>query len=145
MKKHIPSVTGGLPKNVSGTTKTYMSYKAINDRTCRQWRLFHRKKNRPKADSKKYMKVGKDYCIALGSCYGTWIGNRYRITFEKSNGKKYHITAILSDQKTDGSTDKRHQYNKYDKSIVEFITNGKPKVNPSIRFKGRVSKIQRYR
>lgn len=142
-KKVWTRKNGGLPKNVSGKTKSYMCYTAVTCTSSNQWKFFHRKKNRPKADSKKYMRVGEDYCVALGSYYGTHIGkNRYRITFKKSNGKTYQITATLGDQKANKDTDKKHQYHTVDHSIVEFITGSYPHEQPTNDFPGSVVKIE---
>ena len=61
-------------------------------------------------------KVGDYYCIALGSYYGSKIGQKYIITL--SSGKKFK--AILCDQKSDRHTDENHQYAVKNQDIIEF-------------------------
>ena len=72
-------------------------------------------------DERGYRKKGEAYLIALGSFYGSTIGDSYQLTFKQKDGSEKVIQAVLGDQKADKDTDAKHQYHKSDKSVVEFI------------------------
>lgn len=119
----------------SGNTsnKTYMSYHAITTKSSPQYRLQHDGKTT--TDKYGLRRRGEDYVVALGSYYGTKIGQRYQISFESGTT----ITAILGDCKSDRHTDSKGQQHLTDGSVVEFITDSADKLNSSIRRKGNVS------
>lgn len=119
----------------SGNTsnKTYMSYHAITTKSSPQYRLQHDSKTT--TDKYGLRRRGEDYVVALGSYYGTKIGQRYQISFESGTT----ITAILGDCKSDRHTDSKGQQHLTDGSVVEFITDSADKLNSSIRRKGNVS------
>ena len=60
--------------------------------------------------------VGEYYCAALGTFYGTTKGTKYKVTLD--TGKTFKI--ILCDTKSNRHTDKKHQYAKKNKDVVEF-------------------------
>lgn len=72
-------------------------------------------------DADGYRKKGDAYLIALGSYYGSTIGESYQLTFQQSDGTTKTISAVLGDQKADQHTDAKHQYHISDGSVVEFI------------------------
>ena len=68
------------------------------------------------SDENGLRKVGEYYCAALGSYYGTTIGDCYIVTL--SSGNQFKIT--LCDAKDDNHTDLKHQYTKANGCITEF-------------------------
>lgn len=119
----------------SGNTsnKTYMSYHAITTKSSPQYKLQHDGKTT--TDKYGLRRRGEDYVVALGSYYGTKIGQRYQISFESGTT----ITAILGDCKSDRHTDSKGQQHLTDGSVVEFITDSVDTLNSNIRKKGDVS------
>lgn len=106
----------GIPKNVSGKCKTYAYYDAVTCKSSKQYELLN--SDKCYTDKKTGIRMIDDcYCIALGSFYGSNIGQKYVITL--STGEKFK--AILCDQKSDRHTNKvTHQYSVKNKDIVEF-------------------------
>ena len=132
-----------VPKEAS-SFKTYMDYTCITVKSSPQYKL------QKKAYTSKngLRKVGKYYCIALGSYYGSKIGTKYKITL--STGKSFW--GILADQKSDSHTDSKHQYTVFNKDIIEFVVQtsklpNKVKISGDIssinRFKGKITKIEK--
>ena len=135
----------GLP-SVSGATKTYAYYTAVTARSSPQYKLLRSKDCYTDPETGIRMVDGR-YCVALGSYYGTKIGNKYRITLE--GGKE--IEVILCDQKSDRHTDANHQYAVNNSDIVEFYIE-RSKLPRGIRgnygtlpqFSGAVVAIEQY-
>lgn len=76
-------------------------------------------------DERGYRKKVNAYLIALGSYYGSTIGDAYQLRFQQRDGSIKAIEAVLGDQKADQHTDARHQYHTSDGSVVEFIMGGR--------------------
>ena len=103
----------------SGDTsfKAYMDYRTIADTDTPQYEL----QQHCWTDCDGFRRQTDDYVIALGSYYGTEIGDRFEITLD--TGTKF--TAILGDQKANRDTDPNHQYTPVSdenmKNVIEFI------------------------
>ena len=102
--------TYGVPS--SSSFKSYMSYRAITNKSSKQYKL----QQKAKTNSKGIRTVNGRYCIAMGSYYATNIGTKIDLVMK--NGKV--IKCILADQKADRDTDSTNRYTS-DGSIVEFI------------------------
>lgn len=115
--------------------KTYMDYRCITMTSSPQYKL------QQKAYTTKngLRKVGKYYCIALGSYYGSTIGAKYRITL--STGKKFW--AVLADQKSDAHTNSTNQYTIGNNDMVEFVVYT-PKLPSSVTWSGSISSIKKF-
>lgn len=104
----------GTP-NVSGVCKTWANYQAVTVKSSPQYKLLH--SDACYTDKKTGIRMVDDcYCVALGSYYGSKIGQKYLIKL--SSGKEFK--AILCDQKADRHTDATHRYAVQNKDIVEF-------------------------
>lgn len=110
-----------LPK-VSGACKTYAYYTAVTDKTSAAYAVLNSGTYKgvtyeTYTDEKTGIRmVDGCYCAALGTYYGTEKGTKYRITLK--SGETFKI--ILCDTKSNRHTDKKHQYAKKNKDIVEF-------------------------
>ncbi len=119
--------------NGNTSNKTYMSYHAITTKSSPQYKLQH--DGNTTTDKYGLRRRGEDYVIALGSYYGTTIGQRYQILFESGT----IITATLGDCKSDRHTDTKGQQHLIDGSVVEFVTDSLDTLNSNIKKKGSVS------
>jgi cell wall-associated NlpC family hydrolase len=72
-------------------------------------------------DEEGFRRYGDAYLVALGTFYGTTIGEQYTLKFLQDNGSELSIKAVRGDTKSDSDTDALHQYHVKDGSIVEFI------------------------
>lgn len=106
-----------LPPQTSGKVKTYMDYRTITNTSSAQ----HALQKQAYTDEYGYRRVGDSYMIALGSAYGTNIGDKYYITLD--NGLTF--PAILGDCKADIHTDVTNRYVESNGNIVEFIVDSK--------------------
>lgn len=110
-----------LPK-VSGACKTYAYYTAVTDKTSAAYAVLNSGTYKgityeTYTDEETGIRmVDGCYCAALGTYYGTEKGTKYRITLK--SGETFKI--ILCDTKSNRHTDKKHQYAKKNKDIVEF-------------------------
>lgn len=110
-----------LPK-VSGACKTYAYYTAVTDKTSAAYAVLNSETYKgvtyeTYTDEETGIRmVDGCYCAALGTYYGTEKGTKYRITLK--SGETFKI--ILCDTKSNRHTDKKHQYAKKNKDIVEF-------------------------
>lgn len=91
--------------------KSYTNYKLLNSNTP-QGRL----QKLAYSDENGLRKVGEYYCVALGSYYGTTIGDCYIVTL--SSGNSFKMT--LCDAKADIHTDVNNQYTLVNGCITEF-------------------------
>ena len=113
----------------SGANRKSITFESQYDQSC--WKLRLTKGSRQMEFNRKcrneggFRKYGNSYLVALGQYYGTNIGkDKYRIGFKNSDGKVVHIYAVLGDCKATGDTNPTMQYQKWDKSVVEFIMAG---------------------
>lgn len=95
-----------------GKYKCYMDYKTITDTSSYQWQL----QQGARTDENGLRKVGDRYCVALGSAFGTTIGDRYII--ELDSGAQ--LKCILADQKADRDTNAEHTAD-MNGAVLEFI------------------------
>lgn len=134
-----------VPTKTDGKCKTYAYYTAVTCKSSNQYKLLN--SSECYTDKKTGIRMVDDcYCIALGSYYGSTIGEKYLITL--STGKSFK--AILCDQKSDRHTDKNNQYAVKNKDIIEFyIEKGyKPAVvdgdySALAQFSGKVVSIEK--
>ena len=103
-----------LPK-VSGSCKTYAHYTAVTAKETAQYKLLN--SDECYTDKETGIRMVDDcYCAALGSYYGSNIGQKYLIRL--SSGKQFKI--ILCDQKSDKHTDENNQYAVQNCDVIEF-------------------------
>lgn len=126
----------GVP-NINSSFKTWMSYKAVTDKSSPQYKFIH---TYGWADSEGFMRcygesdfgIDQDYyLIALGSYYGTKIGTKYRITLD--TGRVFY--GALADCKDNAHTNNTNQYVPHNKNIVEFLVD-KSKLNANVKKMG---------
>ena len=103
-----------LPK-VSGSCKTYAHYTSVTAKETAQYKLLN--SDECYTDKETGIRMVDDcYCAALGSYYGSTMGQKYLIRL--SSGEQFKI--ILCDQKSDKHTDDKNQYAVKNKDIIEF-------------------------
>lgn len=145
VKSATTLVSMDLPK-VSGKTKTFAYYTAVTVKSSPQYKLLNSKDCYTDPETGIRM-VDGFYCVALGSYYGSEIGTKYRITV--SSGNSFNV--ILCDQKSDRHTDKKHQYARRNKDILEFYVE-KKNIPAQVRgsydsleqFRGKITSIEKY-
>lgn len=95
-----------------GEFKCYEDFRALTDTGSPQYAL----QREAWTDMYGLRRVDGFYCIALGSAYGTEIGEKYIITL--STG--YEFLAVLADQKADVDTVDGHTRDR-NGAVIEFI------------------------
>jgi len=111
-----------VPAEVDTSFKTYMDYRCITNRYSEQYRYIQTwawcdYDGFMRADGEKDLGIEDNYyLVALGSYYGTQIGDKYRITTDLGNT----IYAVLADCKADRDTDYTRRYS-YNNDVVEFL------------------------
>ncbi len=109
----------GMPTGeTDGECKTFAYYTAVTARSTPQYQLLNSEQCYTDEATGIRMVDGY-YCVALGSYYGTKIGNKYRVTIQDGDVTK-EINVILCDQKADRHTNATHQYAMNNKDILEF-------------------------
>ncbi len=109
----------GMPTGeTDGECKTFAYYTAVTARSTPQYQLLNSEQCYTDEETGIRMVDGY-YCVALGSYYGTKIGNKYRVTIQDGDVTK-EINVILCDQKADRHTNATHQYAMNNKDILEF-------------------------
>ena len=101
------------------TKKVIEPCNAITCTTAPSYKIVHSKNSK---DDGVYRKYNGNYLVALGSYYSKTMGDKFVIEFQQADGSTKRINAVIGDQKADVHTDEKHQYQKYDHSVVEFIT-----------------------
>ena len=101
----------------SGTTKTYMDYRATTARNSRQYQFMH---NEMTVDENTGFLYDEDGFIgaALGSYYGE-IGDRFYFTLETG----VVLPIVKCEEKSDSDTDDSGCYHLSDNSVIEFVIN----------------------
>lgn len=118
-----------VPNLVDSSFKTYMDYRCCGKNT-KQRKLYNNfgyidNNGFVRCDGEEDLGIMDDYYfIALGSYYGTNIGDKYRITTDTGN----IIYGILGDAKADQHTNSTHQYAVNNNDVVEFLVH-----TPSLR------------
>lgn len=97
----------------SGKFKSYMSYKAITDKTSKQYQL----QGKCLTGSNGIRMYEDRFCIAVGSFYSRTVGQKIDVVMENGSILK----CIVGDLKNDVHTDKSNSYHAIDGSVVEFI------------------------
>ncbi len=99
----------------SGTTKTYMDYRATTARNSRQYQFMH---NEMTVDENTGFLYDEDGFIgaALGSYYGE-IGDRFYFTLETG----VVLPIVKCEEKSDSDTDDSGCYHLSDNSVIEFV------------------------
>lgn len=126
----------GVPTGINTSFKTYMDWRCITSTSSPQYKLVRQwgwadNEGFMRADGERDLGVEDDYyMIALGSYYGTTIGNKYRITTDTGNV----FYGILADQKADRHTNRTHQYAR-NNDVVEFLVDTRY-LNRSVRRMG---------
>lgn len=128
-----------------GDFKCFEDYRAITDTGSPQYRL----QQEAWTDANGLRRINGFYCIALGSAYGSRIGELYIVTL--STGREF--LAILADQKADRDTVDGHTRDR-NGAVVEFLveTEALPEavrntgdVSAIPGFEGSVEKIRRVK
>lgn len=111
-KKKIKYKKMKVPKH--NNFKSYMGYQSITCKASKQYKL------QQKAKTGKFgiRMVNDRYLIALGTYYTKNVGDKFDIKL--SNGTI--IKCMIGDIKSDMHTDAKRQKQRYDGSIIEFIT-----------------------
>lgn len=99
-----------LPSNF-GAFKSYTDYRCLS-RSGAQWKL----QEQAYTDENGLRKIGDAYLVALGSYYGTRLGEKYIVTL--STGTQFNI--ILCDVKDNKHTNDTHQYTTTNGCVIEF-------------------------
>lgn len=105
-----------LPSNNNNSFKTYMDYRAITNRSSKQWKL----QQEAYTGEHGIRMIDEYYCVALGSAFSNKIGAKFEITLKDGQTFK----AILADQKSDLHTDATNKYMKLANgkiNIIEFV------------------------
>ena len=97
--------------------KTYMSYRAITDKTSKQYKL---QQEVAYTDELGFRKVDNRYCVAIGTAFNASVGQYFDAELE--NGTI--IECIVGDIKADKDTDKSNVFTKQG-CCLEFIVNTK--------------------
>lgn len=95
-----------------GAFKCYEDYRAITATDSPQYVL----QQEAHTDENGLRRLGDRYCVALGSAYGSNIGDKYDIALE--NG--YTLQCVLADQKADRDTVQGHTRDR-NGAVVEFL------------------------
>ena len=114
-----------------GAFKCWEDYRALTDTSSPQYEL----QTEAWTDRHGCRRFNGDYCIALGSAYGSQIGTRYIITLD--TGKEF--TAVLADQKADCDTVQRHTRDRHG-AVIEFVVDS-AMIPEAVRHSGDISSI----
>lgn len=98
--------------NEASSFKSYMDYRALTDTSSTQYEM----QQDAYTDSNGLRKIGKHFCVAMGTYYGK-LGDILHI--ETDEGATW--TVILSDIKSDVHTDSTHRYTTANNCMMEFI------------------------
>lgn len=114
-----------------GAFKCWEDYRALTDTGSPQYEL----QTEAWTDRHGCRRFNGDYCIALGSAYGSQIGTRYIVTLD--TGKEF--TAVLADQKADCDTVQGHTRDRHG-AIIEFVVDSTA-IPEAVRRAGDISMI----
>ena len=96
--------------------KSYMDWEAITNKDSKQYKL----QQECWSDDTVLRRHEDDYCVAMGTYYASYIGERFKITL--STGESF--TAVVGDFKANCHTDNLNRYTPMSdnrKNVVEFI------------------------
>lgn len=102
-----------VPK-IDSSFKTYMDYRAITDRSSKQYQL--QESSSTHCNGIRVHKSGR-YVIAIGTYYAEEVGKKLDITLD--NGYTFH--AIVGDIKQEKHTDPTNKYVPINNSVLEFV------------------------
>ena len=133
-QENIKEKTTVKEKNNSnfGYFKSYTDYKKIS-KTSAQWKL----QEQAYTDENGLRKIGDCYLVALGSYYGTELGQKYSVTL--SNGSSFYV--ILCDCKMDKHTDETHRYTVKNNCVIEFYVDSS-KLPKKVKTMGNIGAIE---
>lgn len=117
-----------------GSYKCYMDYRTITDASSPQWQL----QQGAWTDENGLRRVGDRYCVALGSAFGSMIGDEYIIELESGA----QLKCVLADQKADRDTNAEHTAD-MNGAVVEFIVDT-PCLSDTVRSMGDISYIRGF-
>lgn len=115
-----------------GYFKSYTDYKKISKASA-QWKL----QEQAYTDENGLRKIGDCYLVALGSYYGTELGQKYSVTL--SNGNSFYV--ILCDCKMDKHTDETHRYTVKNNCVIEFYVDSS-KLPKKVKTMGNIGAIE---
>lgn len=118
-----------------GAYKCYMDYRTITDTSSPQWQL----QQVAYTDTDGLRRVNNRFCIALGSAYGSTIGDKYIV--ELAAGAQ--LRCILADQKADCDTNADNTAD-VNGAVVEFIVDT-PSLSSTVRSMGDVSYVEGFK
>lgn len=121
-----------MPDMPTGEFKTYMDYRTITRRDSAQYQL----QQLAWTDADGFRRYEQYYLIALGTGFGSTIGQTYEITL--SGGRVF--LGMLGDVKADEHTDKSNRFIEMNGNIVEFIIDRK-KMDADVLTGGDVSPL----
>ena len=117
-----------------GSYKCYMDYRCITDTSSPQWQL----QQGAWTDEDGLRRVGDRYCVALGSAFGSMIGNNYIIELETGE----MLRCVLADQKADRDTNAEHTAD-MNGAVVEFVVDT-PCLSDTVRSMGDINYIKGF-
>lgn len=119
-----------LPKNVTGSFKTYMDYRTITSKASKQYNL----QQLAKTDDNGFRVFNGKYLVAVGTYYAKEVGKELKITLD--SGIEFY--AVVGDIKSNLHTDINNQYIEMNGNIIEFIVDTK-KIDPVCKRLGDMS------
>jgi hypothetical protein len=105
-----------VPKT-NTSMKSYMDYKAITNKSSEQYKLQQR--GDIYTDNEGFRRIGDKFVVAVGTYFGTNVGQEVEIKLSSGNTFK----AIIGDIKADIHTDSQNIQHNVDGSVVEFLVN----------------------
>lgn len=111
--------------------KSYTSYTLLN-KSSLQWKL----QELAYTDENGLRKIDDNYLVALGSYYGTTLGDIYIVTLD--TGAQFHI--VLCDCKDDRDTNSTHQWTTLNGCMTEFYVDVSV-MSTSVKRSGTISSI----
>jgi len=121
-KKEAVTVSRGKIKSTPRThtsMKSYMDYRAITDKSSKQYKLQHCKDIY--TDNEGFRKIGDSFIVAVGTYYTNEVGKCLEVKL--STGRTFK--AIVGDIKANNHTDHTNRQHLKDGSVVEFIVDTK--------------------
>lgn len=106
-----------LPEESDGAFKTYMSYRAITDKSSKQWKL----QKGAMTDDMGFRTLDGKYLVAVGTYYANECGKELRVTLDSD----IIIQCVVGDVKQNIHTDSNNQYVPKNGNIIEFIVDTK--------------------
>ena len=103
-------------ENCKSYNYTYMSYKAITDKTSAQYSLVNNEETYTDEETGLRM-VNNRFCIAIGEGYGYKVGDYIDVVLSNGN----ILECIMAEEKANKDTDKTNKYHLSDGSVIEML------------------------